>query len=550
MKSLFLNGGMVGVTLDYGASDRYVVGTQQGLLTPTYVGGMTTTLLTATTTAVNFSLTGGTNTTPQAGDIVIIAHAIASGTTDRAFNISGYNQIADLFQTDTESINLFVGWKLMGSTPDTSFTITSGSYSTTQAGTIAVHVWRNINPTTPIDVTSTTALHVSSIRPNPPAITPVTSGAVILAIGGAAHTGGVDTFGATYLSNFRTVGLNSTDDSTVGMGSIVWPGSGAYDPAVWTCTQATSTAFSAASCTMALRPATGDVPVFGNLKNSGVWNIEAAYDYNYSQYTPPGQVVFTTTGTTNWQVPSGITEISAVVVGGGGGGAGGETGRNEGVTGGGGGGLAYGTITVTPGETLTITVGTGGTAGGAGGNGGAGGATTLARGATVLLSGGGGLGGQNRSTATRAGGTSTGTARIGGGAGGASSATADTGGGGGGAGGYSGNGGAGGSSGAGGNGAGGGGGGGGATNSGQGYGGGGVGLLGQGTNGTGGALNAVGTGGSGGDNGTRPAGGIYGGGGGGTDDDTETGGGVGRQGAVRIIWGGGRAYPSTNTGDV
>jgi hypothetical protein len=49
----------------------------------------------------------------------------------------------------------------------------------------------------------------------------------------------------------------------------------------------------------------------------------------------------------------------------------------------------------------------------------------------------------------------------------------------------------------------------------------------------------------------RPAGGIYGGGGGGQGGSTNTGGaGSGGQGAVRIIWGAGRAYPSTNTANV
>ena len=45
-------------------------------------------------------------------------------------------------------------------------------------------------------------------------------------------------------------------------------------------------------------------------------------------------------------------------------------------------------------------------------------------------------------------------------------------------------------------------------------------------------------------------GGAYGGGGGADDDDYSGAGGNGTQGAVRIIWGDGRSYPSTNTGDV
>ena len=73
---------------------------------------------------------------------------------------------------------------------------------------------------------------------------------------------------------------------------------------------------------------------------------------------------------------------------------------------------------------------------------------------------------------------------------------------------------------------------------------GGVALAGVTTSGTGGLLNAVGTGGSGGANGTRPAGGLYGGGGGGCDDDTNGSGGNGAAGAVRLIWGKDLSFPS------
>ncbi len=273
-----------------------------------------------------------------------------------------------------------------------------------------------------------------------------------------------------------------------------------------------------------------------------------------SETFPVGQQAYTTAGSFTFTVPNGCTSISAVCVGGGGGGGGGESGRDDGVSGGAGGALCYGTIPVTPGESLTIVVGSGGTGGGSANNGNAGGTTSIARGVTNLITAVGGGGGQARSTATVNGGTRSVDASVtnsGGGNGGNSGGNStDTGSGGGGAGGYSGNGGAGGTTGNGSAGAGGGGGGGGATSSGQGYGGGGVGILGAGGNGTAGTLNSSGGGaGSSGSAGTRPAGGAYGGGGGACDDDTNSSGGNGAGGAVRIIWGSGRSYPSTSVAD-
>lgn len=556
MKSYFFNGGMIGSTLNFGATDRYITGTTPERATLVYVGGQTQSFGGTTNTGnITFNLTGGIATTPAEGDLVIVAYAVGTGTSrNPTLNITtGYTAVFNqIFQVDatTTSTKFGVWYKRMGATPDTQFT-RSGTGNGLDGGVIAVHVWRNVDATTPFDVTTTTSQSADTAIPNPPAITPVTTNAVILVAAGAGSaTGNQRTFTAAYLSNFRTAGSDDDFDATVGIGSIAWT-SGAYDPAAWTFSTTDSTNYSYVAATMALRPALIDVPVFGNLKNSGIWNLKSEFEYSRSQYTPPGQVLFTTIGTQSWTVPPGVTEISAVVVGGGGGGAGGEGGRNEGVTGGAGGGLAYGTFPVTPGEILTIVVGTGGAGGTTGNDGNPGTASSISRGATVLLQGGGGQGGLERDTATRTGGTSTGTERDGGGNGGNSGGNStDTGSGGGGAGGYSGNGGAGGTTGAGSAGAGGGGGGGGATNSGQGYGGGGVGILGEGTSGTGGAFNAIGTAGSSGVNGTRPAGGAYGGGGGGCDDDTNGSGGNGGQGAVRIIWGPGRSYPSTNVGDV
>jgi hypothetical protein len=540
MESRFLNGGMIGVTLNFGANDRYVIGTTQNRLRPTYVAGTTAQINGGTANEV-INLPAGL----LANDLVIVALTIAS-TVTKSFRISGYTQAASAYADDTFDTNFQIGRKFMGVTPDTTVTITGGTGNAADGGAVAIHVWRGIDTTTPLDVLTQENIQINTGIPNPNATTPSTANSVILVAAGSAHNGGTDTYTAAQLANFLTVGQGgNTNDATVGLGSFDWV-SGSFDPNAFTWSQTDSTSFSTVSETLTLRPKLSDIPIYGNLKNSGVWNLEAAYDYSFSQYTPPGQVLFTTTGTQTWTVPVGITSISAVCIGGGGGGGGGESGRNQGVSGGGGGGLSYGTIDVTPGETLTIVVGAGGNGGATQSSGNPGGASSISRGVEVLLQGGGGGAGQERSTGTVTGGTSTGTKRLGGFAGGNSGGNStDTGSGGGGAGGYSGAGGAGGTTGAGSSSTGDGGGGGGATNSGQGYGGGGVGVFGQGFGGAGGPFNGPtgGGAGSGGTAGTRPAGGNYGGGGGACDDDTNGSGGNGGQGVVRIVWGPGR----TNT---
>jgi len=249
----------------------------------------------------------------------------------------------------------------------------------------------------------------------------------------------------------------------------------------------------------------------------------------------PGQQAYTTFGTFTWVAPAGVTSVCVVCVGGGAYlSAGGLGWKND--------------IAVVPGNSYTVRVGNSSPFEFSNGQ-----SSYFISEATV--SGGGGTWGGST------GGTFIGT---GGGNGGGSPTF-----GGGGAGGYTGNGGngAGGWGANGGAGNGGGGGGGAAEVVSNAYywagGGGGVGILGQGTNGAGGVLAASiangGGGGSGGANGTRGAyyddpgqGGLYGGAGGGALD-TNTGVAVyrlGARGAVRIIWGAGRAFPATNTGNL
>ena len=261
---------------------------------------------------------------------------------------------------------------------------------------------------------------------------------------------------------------------------------------------------------------------------------------------PNGQTNFLTVGTFDFVVPVDVSRICALAIGGGAGGDSGDYGGD----GGGGGALCYANdIPTTPGETLTVIVPAGGVCGiEAYRGGGNGGWAYVKRGATVLLIGYGGYSGGASNTGIYSGG--------GGGSGGDSDG-ANYGGGGGGAGGYSGSGGSGGISldvegdtnptaGQGG------GGGGGKQNGNSSAGGGGVGIYGEGASGIAGGVPVNDNGGKGGSGGSDGGnthsgnGGNYGGGGGGGALPGYDGM-FGAQGAIRIIYGEGRAYPSTLT---
>lgn len=276
--------------------------------------------------------------------------------------------------------------------------------------------------------------------------------------------------------------------------------------------------------------------------------IGTTTSYSLGSSTAAGEVAYTTPGTYSWTAPAGVTSVCVVCVGGGGGGG---TSGADASSGGGGGGLGWkNNITVVPGTSYDVVVGSGGAVLAAGGQ------SYFISAATVA--GNGGSPGVNGTASGGAGGTYVGDGGGNGGQGGNSTTSDGTGttsaseaGAGGGAGGYSGNGGRGagaqGSNRTGGSGSGGAGGGGGSPDSGAAGGGGGVGILGEGANGSGGTGSTRGGGGSGGTGGsTTPIGGAYGGGGAGADGTTS---GAGAGGAVRIIWGDNRSFPSTNTGN-
>jgi hypothetical protein len=175
--------------------------------------------------------------------------------------------------------------------------------------------------------------------------------------------------------------------------------------------------------------------------NSNNWTTN-----NISLTTGTSIQTFSTTGTTSWTAPAGVTSVSYLVVAGGGGG-GGYGGDNVGGGGGGAGGMRTGTLTVNPGTTYTVTVGAGGgpgtigsdsvfssitsTGGGrggqpAGGNGGSGGGAGAATGSGSAI--GLGTAGQGNNGALGFGdwGTTTTTGGGGGGAGGAGGAASGT----------------------------------------------------------------------------------------------------------------------------
>lgn len=224
-----------------------------------YVGGFGLASSSGTTYTVSLTgLTGGLASSPSTGDVVVVSVG-RGGTSNVAPTCSGnssgsYTGAASaLYSNDTWDTNYRMFYMVMGATPDTSLTINRAS-STTYGFATTVQVWRGVDTTTPLDVTSTTATGINTSLANPPSITPTTAGAIIIAGGAACQTsaGAAFTIPSGMANGVSVNGNGSTADIGVFIASYAWT-SGAYDPAAVT-GGTTSTSSSWAATTIALRP--------------------------------------------------------------------------------------------------------------------------------------------------------------------------------------------------------------------------------------------------------------------------------------------------------
>lgn len=220
-----------------------------------YVGGKVWSRegATSTTNVSLTDLTGGIASAPAENDYVVVMQGIGSNADRAVATTSGYTELADIYANGTTyDANLGVDAKFMGSTPDTTVTIgSSGSANDAQAARIMV--FRGVDLTTPMDVAVVTATGTGTAKPNPGAITPITTGAVGVFSGAqAAATAAALT--SSDLTAFASVNQADTNDIAVGAGYIEWSGSGAMDPAVFG-GGSNNSANSWAAVSIALRPA-------------------------------------------------------------------------------------------------------------------------------------------------------------------------------------------------------------------------------------------------------------------------------------------------------
>jgi len=221
----------------------------------TYVGSVTGTAANA-----DFTLTF-----PEiAENDIVVVGVVWSDTADvtPGVNTAGYTEVAELYANDNYDCNLSVSYKRMGASPDAAVSI-DGNHGIGEGTAAVAYILRGVDTTTALDVAVTTATGTDTAIPDPPSITPLSSGAFLVIVGGST---GVTLDNAVtppsgFTNGVQAVIADSLDASVV-MASKTAAG-GAEDPGVWTDWGTDATSSSWCAVTMALRkpamPTTGDL---------------------------------------------------------------------------------------------------------------------------------------------------------------------------------------------------------------------------------------------------------------------------------------------------
>jgi hypothetical protein len=188
----------------------------------------------------------------QQNDLVVVIANTSSNTADDVA-VSGYTTVCALSTADTYDSYLYIGYKFMGATPDTTVTLAAMAASG-NSGSMQVLCIRGVNTTTPLDVTTQTATLTNTAIIDAPSITPTTSGSLIIsAIASATDSN------AAYKDQdgswSGTANLNSygTYYSNQFVGIKKWV-SGTFNPTTPTFDRTDAVTYSVSACTFALRP--------------------------------------------------------------------------------------------------------------------------------------------------------------------------------------------------------------------------------------------------------------------------------------------------------
>lgn len=171
---------------------------------------------------------------------------------------SGYTQQVERYEvtpTNSQDLSFGVFTKKMGASPDSSITIqaTSASGGNDKWWQVKVSAWRGVHTTTPMDVAAVHNGDDLSGNAVSPAITPVTSGAMVVDMAAACDGNGLNVLDMANPGSYDPFEMSKYGKGVSCMGAKLWPGSGAMGPHTHGGTTGGVSCWAAAQ--IALRPA-------------------------------------------------------------------------------------------------------------------------------------------------------------------------------------------------------------------------------------------------------------------------------------------------------
>lgn len=219
-----------------------------------FVGSASKSFAAATNLLGLTALSGGIDTQPSPGDIVIFFYGVSSSGQAPVLGVPGYTELAPVaFNNRAFEASLFGGYKFMGATPDTTVGFTVDGISTgASARAVFAFVFRNVDNGTPLS--ADTRVREIGTTINPLSITPAVANSLVIASGMIASNTSGTGLTSPDLTNFVAQNTSDTDSITAGTGFVI--ASTTFDPGLFTGGPTTSTDNAAASFTAAFRPAT------------------------------------------------------------------------------------------------------------------------------------------------------------------------------------------------------------------------------------------------------------------------------------------------------
>ncbi len=222
----------------------------------------------STATSYSFSSLlneAGAVPTLKPGDMVVLTIAYRTATAGIESPVAGPLSYTELFPNiyangPANDVNLRGFYKFMGAAPDTGVTVPEGPGPGAVA--YAIHVLRNVDPNSPLDVPTVARFGPGALTMDAGPITPVSKGAMIYVAGGSAGATGVPV--ATNPANLSQTpnhfAANASSNVTVGAGLKTDWASGAFDPDPFGGGNVASGG-SGAAATVALRQGSAPAPI-------------------------------------------------------------------------------------------------------------------------------------------------------------------------------------------------------------------------------------------------------------------------------------------------